>query len=592
MKPVKNNLRSKTTNLVYKGNGSRIKPTSFESTDTSILRYLRRKEMKRSKGIFGGLVCLLLATVLVLGLVFPTAAAAESVAVTEESEEASDQPVLSLAEDEGLQALADMNCVAGNTYNLSGTIRTYDGTKEITFSSSNSSRASISSLKMSSQLIGSLGTFAYSVDFIALKAGDVTIRGISDNGTVYVSQTVSITVPDATSVSLSKSTLEIAKGESATLTATVNPSGASQSVTWSTSDSKIATVSGGKVTGVSVGTATITAKTSNGKTASCTVKVSGSLPASVSLSKSTLSLTKGNSSTLTATVKPSDGPQSVTWSSSNTKVATVSGGKVTAVGAGTATITAKTSNGKTATCKVTVTIPSASSVSLNKSTLKITRGNTSNLTATVKPSGASQSVTWSTSNSKVATVSGGKVTGAGVGTATITAKTSNGKTATCKVTVTGSITKDATLIPVYRLYSPITGEHLYTSDYNEYQTLYKNYGWGDEGVGWYAPTEGTAVYRLYQPEQMNHLYTTDATEVKVLTSKYGWQKDNNGKPLYYSGGSVKIYRVYNKDLNGMHHLTTDLNEYKTLPKYGWSQEGTKLFASALGESITTRYYKK
>ncbi len=76
---------------------------------------------------------------------------------------------------------------------------------------------------------------------------------------------------------------------------------------------------------------------------------------SVSLNKTSITLEKGKSETLTATVKPSNSSnKSITWTSSNTSVATVSGGKVTAKKAGTATITAKTSNGKTATCKVTV----------------------------------------------------------------------------------------------------------------------------------------------------------------------------------------------------------------------------------------------
>ena len=80
------------------------------------------------------------------------------------------------------------------------------------------------------------------------------------------------------------------------------------------------------------------------------------LPTGITLSKTSLSIAKGKSAALTATVAPSNATdKSVTWSSSNTAVATVSNGTVKGVKAGTATITAKTSNGKTATCKVTVT---------------------------------------------------------------------------------------------------------------------------------------------------------------------------------------------------------------------------------------------
>lgn len=125
---------------------------------------------------------------------------------------------------------------------------------------------------------------------------------------------------------------------------------------------------------------------------------------------------------------------------------------------------------------------------------------------------------------------------------------------------------------IYRLYYPATGEHLYTPDANEAMVLSTNYGWKHEGVAWIAPTKGTAVYRLYNPILGNHLYTSDMNEVNVLTSKHGWLKDNNGNPIFYSGGNVSIYRVYNAGLKGMHHYTIDKNEYNVLTKYGWVQE--------------------
>lgn len=145
---------------------------------------------------------------------------------------------------------------------------------------------------------------------------------------------------------------------------------------------------------------------------------------------------------------------------------------------------------------------------------------------------------------------------------------------------------------IYRLYNPSTSEHLYTTDKNEYETLYKKHGWGQEGIAWKAPRSGTPVYRLYQPGLDNHLYTTDQNEIKVLTSKYGWKKDNGGQPVFYSGGSTPIYRVYNKGLRGLHHLTTDLNEYNTLPKYGWAKEGQKLSGLGVGSTFNkTDYYR-
>lgn len=146
-------------------------------------------------------------------------------------------------------------------------------------------------------------------------------------------------------------------------------------------------------------------------------------------------------------------------------------------------------------------------------------------------------------------------------------------------------------VPIYRLYNPDNGEHLYTTDENERNVLFNAYGWGYEGVAWYSSTEGTPVYRLYNNVLCNHLYTTDTNEVKVLTSMPdgAWTIDNNEQPLFYSSGDVPIYRVYNRELQGMHHLTTDKNEYDTLPVYGWTQEGVSLYAAATGNPIVTMY---
>ena len=143
---------------------------------------------------------------------------------------------------------------------------------------------------------------------------------------------------------------------------------------------------------------------------------------------------------------------------------------------------------------------------------------------------------------------------------------------------------------IYRLYNRNTGEHLYTPDANEVQVLYSQYGWGYEGVAWYAAINtGSPVYRLYNPVLGNHLYTTDLNEINVLTSSAGWVMDNNGNPLFYSDGTIPIYRLYNEGLSGMHHLTTDANEYNVIPQYGWTQEGVAISAVQIGNPIQTQY---
>ena len=165
-----------------------------------------------------------------------------------------------------------------------------------------------------------------------------------------------------------------------------------------------------------------------------TVEVSG-----IELDSLSMTLEVGATGNLKATVKPENASdKTVTWSSSDTAVATVDGsGKVTAVKAGTATITAKAGN-VTASCSVTVKEKNVSvtEISVNKTTLELAVGGAETLTVTVKPGNASdKTVTWSSSDTAVATVDGnGKVTAVKAGSATITAKAGN-VTASCSVTV-------------------------------------------------------------------------------------------------------------------------------------------------------------
>jgi hypothetical protein len=163
----------------------------------------------------------------------------------------------------------------------------------------------------------------------------------------------------------------------------------------------------------------------------------------VSLDKTTLSLVEGSSATLTATIVPAEAANKrVTWKSSASDVASVDAeGKVTAVKAGTATITVTTADGaKTATCAVTVeaNVVPVTGVSLNKTILELGEGQSETLSATVTPENASnKDVAWSSSDAEVATVdTAGKVTALKAGSATITVTTADGgKTASCAVTV-------------------------------------------------------------------------------------------------------------------------------------------------------------
>jgi Pectate lyase len=164
----------------------------------------------------------------------------------------------------------------------------------------------------------------------------------------------------------------------------------------------------------------------------------------VSVSPTSVSVGIGGSAQLTATVSPSNATnKSVTWTSSNTGVATVnSSGLVTGVVAGSATVTVRTADGGfTATSAITVTsgTVAVTGVSVSPTSASVAAGGTVQLTATVSPSNATnKSVTWSSSSTGVATVnSSGLVTGVAAGLATVTVRTSDGGfTATSSITVT------------------------------------------------------------------------------------------------------------------------------------------------------------
>ena len=249
-----------------------------------------------------------------------------------------------------------------------------------------------------------------------------------------------------TGVALDKNSSTLTVGGTETLTATVAPEGATnKNVTWSSSNESVATVAGGVITATGAGSATITVKTEDGGfEAVCAVTVNAATTSvtGVSLSATSLNMTVGAEETLTAAIAPEGATdKSVSWSSSNTSVATVENGKVKAIAAGSTTITVTTNDGsKTATCAVTVTsaTTSVTGVTLNPTNLELKVGETGTVAATVAPDNATdKTVTWSSDKTDIATVdSSGKITAVKEGTANITVTTTDGsKTATCVVTV-------------------------------------------------------------------------------------------------------------------------------------------------------------
>ena len=285
-----------------------------------------------------------------------------------------------------------------------------------------------------------------------LKPGTATVTATAEGKSGTCAVTVKAKVVNVTEVTLDKTELTLTEGETETLTATVRPDNAdNRKVTWSSDKTEIATVDGaGRVTAVKAGEAVITVTTEDGgKTATCrvTVKAKAVGVTEVTLNKTELTLTERETETLTATVKPDNADnRKVKWSSDKTEIATVDGaGRVTAVKPGEATVTVTTEDGgKTATCKVTVKakVVPVTGVSLDRTELTLTEGETETLTATVKPDNAdNRKVTWSSDKTDVATVDGaGRVTAVKAGEAVVTVTTEDGgKTASCKVTVKAKV---------------------------------------------------------------------------------------------------------------------------------------------------------
>ena len=255
----------------------------------------------------------------------------------------------------------------------------------------------------------------------------------------------------ASGVALDKKVATVNVGKKVTVKATVTPANAdNKTLVWTSSNTKIATVSNGVVKGVKAGRVIITAKTTDGSNISATCTVTVKQPVtSISLSKKTTMYT-GKKLTLKAKVNPANASnKALTWKSSNAKVAKVSSkGIVTGVKAGTVKITATAKDGsrKSATCTVTVR-QSVSKITLSKTNVVLPKkGSSYNVRVTVAPKNAyNKNVTVKSAKTKVVKVSAStvksgktvKITAVKKGTTKVafTAKDGSKKSATCKVTV-------------------------------------------------------------------------------------------------------------------------------------------------------------
>lgn len=390
-------------------------------------------------------------------------------------------------------------------------------------------------------------------------------------------------------------------GDAITLSATVLPTDATDnSLVWSTDNDAVATVdNNGRVTANGNGKATITVTTKDqGKTATCAISVAQWV-AGITLDESSITLNEGDSYALTVTVNPDNAAdKTLTWASSDESIAKVNAeGKVTAVSKGSATIKASATDGssKYASCSVTVN-RLVGSIELDKTSITIYNGKTETITATVTPSSASNtSVSWTSSNYSVATVSStGVVTGKNRGTTTITVTANDGSgiTATCDVEVkqyVTDITIDKSKISLLEGESQTITATISPDNASDKTLIWTS---SDNAIAIVdntgkvtAQSSGEAIIRatandsgvVYDECQLNVFRVPEAIDLGVVIDgkSIKWASFNLGASLpgesgyYYSWGETEPKRNYGwstyKWCNGS---STTLTKYNTNSYYG------------------------
>lgn len=248
------------------------------------------------------------------------------------------------------------------------------------------------------------------------KVGTCVIKATTTDGTKKSARCTIRVIRRVSSLQINKTYARVMQGKTLTLKTKITPSKASiKRLTWSSSDEAIATVtSKGKVTGITPGTCTITAKTTDGSNLKviCNLVVYAEVPSTdISITASDITMVVGKTQSAGVTVNPTNTTDKIRYSSDRPSVATVSSkGKIKAIRPGTATITVSTSSGQEAYIGVTV-------VGLNKTSLILEQYDSDELWV----EGIDSGVKWSSSNPAIARVENGTVVARKVGTCVITA---------------------------------------------------------------------------------------------------------------------------------------------------------------------------
>lgn len=305
----------------------------------------------------------------------------------------------------------------------------------------------------------------------------------------------------------------------------------------------------------------------------------------VSLNVSEMTLENGALGYLNASVSPENATHTgVTWHSSNTAVATVNNGVVTATGVGSALITAVAADGSgaRASASVTVTPVAVRTITLSSGTLTLVTGNSATLTASVLPANASNpGVGWTSSNTAVATVSGGVVKAVGAGTATITAVASDGSgtTASCKVTVSAPVSTAAISFTGITSTPSSTDAYVYvnavataTGDFTESGLRV----WDANGTLVVQKTEKSAYTR--SSLQIWYNITEETGVVLSPGQTYTWQ----------------IYTIFNGEAywTTVQSFTTEVNKEITFTDYTSTPDSTDAYVYVKAVAETTGQFSK
>lgn len=289
------------------------------------------------------------------------------------------------------------------------------------------------------------------------------VEGISE-GTAQISAsageksaqcTVTVVDPnkavEVESVTVNPATLTLALTNVATLSASVLPLNAPQSVTWSSSNEAVATVEqSGVVTAVSDGIAIITATATGGKQATCVVTCGeGVVISGVTVTPASVNLTISQTQQLSAAVTPAEAPQTVTWTTQNQSVVTVDGnGLIIAQGLGTANVVATAVDGTTTgVCSVTVSDVAVTGIEIEPESLELTLGGAPRqITVIYQPENAvAKSVDFTSENGGIASVDqSGMVSAVAAGSTNINVTVDGTFHATCAVTVSDKGSSEGT----------------------------------------------------------------------------------------------------------------------------------------------------